>query len=359
VRTIAGLFAAAMGASVLVNAWMMADSMTCFLDFQFRHLLRSDMDLTFKDERSDDALLEAARLPGVDSAEPFLSVACTFRKGPREKKASITGLVPHARLTVPRDREARPIRIPPAGLAMSRTLAEILRVGPGDTVIVEPVKGLRRPVEVPVGEIADSYFGLTVYADIHYLSRLVGEELAVSGAQLALDRNPANLAALHRELKRLPALEGMAARADVIAGIEETVLKHQWVVIYVMIFFAGVVFFGSVVNASLVSLAERQREVATLRVLGYGNWQIGSLLLRESMIVTILGTVLGMPMGYLLTLATVLSYNSEMFRVPIVTRFGTWAWTLLLAVVFGLVAHLFVQRSIHRMAWLDALKAQE
>ena len=40
------------------------------------------MDLTFKDERGEDALAEAARLPGVDRAEPTLSVACTFRNGP-------------------------------------------------------------------------------------------------------------------------------------------------------------------------------------------------------------------------------------------------------------------------------------
>ena len=65
--------------------------------------------------------------------------------------------------------------------------------------------------------------------------------------------------------------------------------------------FAGIVFFGSILNASLVSLAERQREVATLRVLGYGPWEIGSLLLRESMITTARGHVLGMPLGYLLT----------------------------------------------------------
>ena len=63
--------------------------------------------------------------------------------------------------------------------------------------------------------------------------------------------------------------------------------------------FAGIVFFGSILNTSLVSLAERQREVATLRVLGYGPWQVGSLLLRESMITTVLGTLLGMPLGYL------------------------------------------------------------
>ena len=102
-----------------------------------------------------------------------------------------------------------------------------------------------------------------------------------------------------------------------------------------------------------MSLAERQREVATLRVLGYGPWQIGTLLLRESLIVTLLGTVLGMPLGYLLTCHR---RGVRQRDVPLADRHhpGTWIWTLVLAVVFGLIAHLFVQRSIHRMKWLDA-----
>ena len=76
-------------------------------------------------------------------------------------------------------------------------------------------------------------------------------------------------------------------------------LKNQWIVIFVLVVFAGIVFFGSILNGSLVSLAERQREVATLRVLGYGPWQIGGLLLRESMIVNILGTIAGNAVGLL------------------------------------------------------------
>jgi len=123
--------------------------------------------------------------------------------------------------------------------------------------------------------------------------------------------------------------------------------------------FAGIVFFGAVINASLVSLAERRRELATLRVLGYGPWQVGNLLLRESLITTLLGTLLGMPLGYLLTVWTSLEYESEMFRLPIVSSAGTWLRAIVLAMVFALLAHLFVQRAIHKMDWLDALKTQE
>ncbi len=126
-----------------------------------------------------------------------------------------------------------------------------------------------------------------------------------------------------------------------------------------LVLFAGIVFFGSILNASLVSLAERQREVATLRVLGYGPWQVGSLLFRESMITTILGTLLGMPLGYLLMLASAEAYASDLFRLPIVTSPGLWILTMVLAIVFGLITHLFVQRAINKMDWLDALKIQE
>ncbi len=99
--------------------------------------------------------------------------------------------------------------------------------------------------------------------------------------------------------------------------------------------------------------------MATQRVLGYGPWQIGSLLLRESLIVTLLGTLLGMPVGYGLSVLVSKAYDTEMFRFPVVSSAGTYLWTLVLAVLFALIAHLGVQHAIHRMDWLEALQAKE
>ncbi len=358
-RTAAGVFAAAMGAGVLVSGFMMVDATYYLIDFQFKWLVRSDIDLTFKDEQGQDALLAAARLPGVDRAEPKLSVGCTFINGPHRKKGGIIGLAPDARLTVPHDRQQRPIRVPAAGLAMSRKLAEILHIQRGDTIAVKMIKGQRRTHPVRVVEISDGYLGLAVYADIHYLSRLIGEELAISGIQLATDRDPAHTAALYRQLKEMPALQAVDARRDMIATVETTLVQIMRALIGMLVFFAGIVFFGSILNSSLVSLAERQREVATLRVLGYGPWMIGSLLLRESLIVTLIGTVLGMPIGYGLAALASMAYDTEMFRFPVVSTPATWVWTVVLAVFFALVAHLAVQRSINKMDWLEALQAKE
>lgn len=359
VRTAAGVFAAAMGASILVSGFMMVEATVFLIDFQYKWILRSDVDLTFKDERGEEALLEAARLPGVDRAEPLLAVGCTFFNGSHQKKGGITALAPDATLTVPRNIDGRPVRVPSAGLAMSRKLAEILQLKRGDPVVFRPVKGLRRLHRTTVEEISDSYLGTTVYADIHYLSRLIGEELAITGVQLATDENPAHTAELYRRLKQMPALQAVNTRADMIEALETYLLEAMWWFIVVLVLFAGIVFFGSILNSSLVSLAERQREVATLRVLGYGPWQIGSLLLRESLIVTLIGTLLGMPLGYGLSVLTAAAFDTELFRFPVVSSPGTYIWTLVLAILFALLAHLAVQRAIHKTNWLEALQAKE
>lgn len=144
-----------------------------------------------------------------------------------------------------------------------------------------------------------------------------------------------------------------------IATLEDTVVKTQAIIINLFVVFTGIVFFGSILNSSLVGLAERQRELATLRVLGYGPWEIGGLLFRESMITTVLGAVLGMPLGYCLTLVIAAAYASDLFRLPLVSPPSLWIKTLLFAVLFGLLTHIVVQQQVRKMNWLEALQTKE
>jgi len=357
-RAAVGVFAASMGAALLVTGFMLAGALNYLIDFQFDLIMRSDIDLTFDDERGVGALLEAQQLPGVDHAEPMLDVSCTFINGPYRRRGGITGLLPNARLTIPRDRQGRAVRVPSTGLAMSRKLAEILHATQGRPIVVLPVKGRREPIEMQIAEITDSYVGMSVYADLGYLSSRVGEEFAMTGVQLALDRSGSREGELYRQLKRLPALRAVNARSNVVRNLR-MVVETQRIFIGFLVIFAGVIFFSSLLNSSLIGLAERRREVATLRVLGYTAWQVGGLFLRESMLLNFLGTMLGLPLGYLLAVVMSILYNTEMFRFPLVSPPSVWVTTVLLAIVFALAAHVIVQRSIHQLDWLDASKTRE
>ena len=359
-RTTAGLFAAAMGAALLFAGFMMTEIQYFLIDFQFQSIARSDIDLAFADERGDDAWDEVKRLPGVDLAEPQFNVGCTFVNGPYRRKSGITGMLSNARLTIPRDTDDRPIPIPQTGLVITARLAEILHVGPGDTVTVIPVIGERRPVKTVITRVADSYIGLSAYAEIHYLSRLVNGSFAMNGAQLLMSKIPEEKEDLYRRLKETPGVQAVASRHDMMDNLNETLLQNQFVFIGLLIVFSGVIFFGSVVNSSMVSLTERQREVATFRALGYGPWQIGALFLRESLVVNLLGAVAGLPLGYLLVFLTSLAYaENDLIRLPVVSAPWVWLSTLALSVVFALAAHTVVQSRINRMDCLEALKVKE
>lgn len=358
-RTIAGMFAAAMGAALMTNALMLVAATQYMIEFQFQRIQRSDIDLGFKEERGRDALHEAKRLPGVDYAEPVLDVPCTFINGPHTRKSGITGLSPDARLTTPRDAEGRRLRISTAGLTLTRKLANILHLQRGDLVEVQPIKGQREPRMAKVVEIADSFMGLAAYADIEFLSSLVHEELAITGVQLAVAPTRVARGQLNRELKRLPALQSVTARADTVANLMNTLVKNQRVFIGLLVMFAGVIFFGSVLNSSLVGLAERQREVATLRALGYTPWQVGGLFLRESLLVSSVGTLLGLPLGYLLNVGITIAYDTDMFRIPVVDPTWICVWTIVVGTLFALLAQAIVQMAIGKMDWLEALKTKE
>ncbi len=248
--------------------------------------------------------------------------------------------------------------MPDTGLAMNRRLAELLGVAVGDRVAVLPVKGRRDPIEVPVVEISNSFIGLAVYANIDYLSRLVHEEEAISGVQLSADSEPRLWRSLCRELKRLPAVRSVNVRSQVIENLQ-AVIRAQRIFISLLVIFAGVIFFCGLLNASLIALAERRREVATLRVLGYGPWQVGGLFLRESLLVNSLGTLLGMPLGYGLSVIISIVYNTDMFRFPLVAPPQVWLGTIGLSLLFALAAHGVVQRNVHRLDWLEASKTRE
>ena len=357
-RTAVGMFATAMGAGLLVCGFILASAIAYLIDFQFQLVTHSDIDLRFNDEKGYPAFLEAQRMPGVDYAEPVFDIACTFIHGPHRRRGAISGMLQARRLTIPRDVEGRPLRIPTTGLAMSRKLATLLDVGPGDYVTIVPTRGRRDELHVPVAELSDSYIGMAVYADIGYLSSLVGEEYALNGVQLAVDPHPAARASLYRELKALPAVQSVNSRSDVIENLE-FIVETQRIFIAFVVIFAGVIFFSSLLNSSLISLAERRREVATLRVLGYTEWQVGGLFLRESLVVNSLGTLLGLPLGYSLAWVLSILYDTEMFRFPLVSPPKVWYGAVAMAVVFALVAHLVVQHTINRLDWLDASKTKE
>lgn len=353
------VFASSLGCALILVTLALTLSIREGVQFQFDLLLRSDIDLVLEDDRDWGALLEARRLPGVNHAEAQFVVPCDLRSGPHTKRTSITGIAPDARLTVPHNAAGQRIPPPPTGLLLSNKLAELLDVRPGDEVTITPIRGDRRPRVAPVAQLIDTYVGLAAYADYDYLNRLVGEHAAVSTIQLDTQPGLEARLALFRAVKELPAVQAVNDIRQVKRNLDQTILESMRTSVVLLVLFAGAIYFGSILTTSLVALAERQREVATLIVSGFHKSTVGGIFLRESLIVNVIGALIGLPLGIWLLIVLLEQYDTEVFRMPLVLPATVPLVALIVSIVFTVSAHGLVQRAIARLNWREALNAKE
>ncbi len=358
-RTLIALVAALLGSAMVLLALGMNDSMSYMVDFEFDKVLLGDYTLNLRDATDSGAVKEARDLPGVTLAEPVFNVAGTFSRANRHKKGAITGLIPGSTLNVPRNADGTAVRVPPAGLLMTDRLARQLGVAEGETVTFIPVRGVKYPHKLQVSAIIKSMLGLSVYADYSYLNRLVGEAEAVNELQLKAKQTPEETVAFFRRLKESPKLESLTVIAQSKAAIKVQMTGAMQGMAMVMILFAGVIFFGSILNGSLIAISERRREIATFRVLGYQSREIGGMFIRENMLVNLVGTVIGLPFGYWMLQGLATQYTNDAFTMPVYIRGPSWVGTIVLALIFVLVSHVFVQRAINRLHWEEALAMKE
>lgn len=358
-RTLVSMLAAVMGAALIVMALGFVNSMNGMLAFQFDKVMLSQYTLNLADGTGAEAVDEIRRWPGVTLAEGVLDAAGMFEYQGRRKQGTISGLMPGARLTVPCNAAGQQVPVPANGLLMTRRLADQIGVRPGDTVWFTPVKGARRPCQLAVAGLIESMLGLGVYADYRYLTRILGEAGALSQVQVRAAQTPAQCREFLRQAKGAPRLQSLVKVAEQKANLQDQFHGAMLGMAVAMILFAGVIFLGSILNGSLIAMAERRREIATFRVLGYRATEVGAMFWHENIVVNLLGAVLGLPVGYALLAGMMTQYSNDAYQMPAMVAPASYAWTLVLTVVFVGLSHALVQWSINRLNWGEALNMKE
>ena len=125
------------------------------------------------------------------------------------------------------------------------------------------------------------------------------------------------------------------------------------------VLFAGVIGFGAALNASLIELVDRRREVATLHVMGYHPRQIAGIFFREGALVFACGMLLAVPLSWAMAHGIASAYDTEVYRMPVIFRARTVLLSLGVSTTFLLAAQLVVLRQIRRINWLEAIKTKE
>lgn len=342
---------------LLVSTLFFLDSMQRMVEVYFEVANRYDVSVSLVQPRSRRAYHELTRAPGVLADEPYRAVPVRLRYGPREERAALTGLVEDGELSRLVDDRLQPVIPPPGGLVLSRDLAEKLGVGAGDTLEIEVTEGRRPVLFVPVSAVTTTFIGSAAHMRLDDLNRLVGEADLVSGAYLLLDPHDAD--ALFVELKQAPGVAGVSLHSLAARNFQEILDQSLGWSVLIYTLFAGMIALGVIYNSVRISYAERARELASLRVLGFTRGEVSYVLLGEIAFVTLLALPLGCLAGAGLAWYLAGAMSSEIFRLPFVIQPSTFANAIGVVIVIAIGSGLIVRRQIDRLDLIAVLKTRE
>jgi putative ABC transport system permease protein len=250
------------------------------------------------------------------------------------------------------------VPLPPDGVVLSEKLAELLEVKIGDAVTVEVLEGERPVRSVVVAGLVDDFSGTTAYMDIRAVRRMMREGDVLTGAFLAVD--PARINDLYAAVKQTPHVAGVSVKESAIVNFRKTVAENLLKFRLFNVGFACVIAFGVVYNSARVSLAERSREFATLRVIGFTRLEVSLILLGELALLTAVAIPAGLVLGYGMAFFVITTaYDTELFRLPLVVGRQTYGFAAAVTLAAALVTGLIVRRLIDRLDLVAVLKTKE
>lgn len=318
---------------------------------------RQDATISFVEKRSRDVVMQVTRLPGVLAVEPYREVPVRIRSGSVERRILISGRPPDADLRRIIDVDLRPVVLPEAGLAISEMLAQILGVRVGDFVEIDLLERQRRAVSVPVTALVEDYFGIRGMMDASALTRLMREAPAVNSVNVSLDPHSADR--FYSAIKAMPVVSGLALQSASLANFRESVALLVTTMASIYTALAAVISFGVVYNSARISLSERARELASLRVLGFTRGEVLRILLLELALLTLIAQPPGWIMGYGLAWIMKTNLAGEPMRVRLVVENSTYVLASAIMITAAVLSALIVRRRVNQLDLVAVLKTRD
>lgn len=244
------------------------------------------------------------------------------------------------------------------GAIVSEKTAKLLDVEEGQSVWIKDEENGNK--EVRIEHICENYMGHYIYLSPAYYEKVYGETPEYNSI-LFIVNNAGDAAQLERIGRRLLKKDG-ALSVSYTHDIEkqlDDMLGSLNLVIIVLIISAGMLAFVVLYNLNTVNIAERKRELATLKVLGFYNQEVGAYVYRENIILTFIGALVGVGLGRVLHLFIIetVEVDNAMFGRNI--NLPSYMYSLLLTIVFSMLINGVMYFKLKRIDMVESLKSIE
>ena len=326
--------------ALLVSAFGMYDGMNDLKEWEFNQINHYDSKLVIDEEATQYEIDEVAdEVNGDKIMESAIEI-----ESPSAKKSGSLLVLNHTDLVTPTDYDWNRISISDDEISISQKMADLLGVGVGDTVRWH-VMGSDKWVNTTIDKI---------HADPTSQGFIMSKDKL---EELDLNYTPTSIVTTEHIDDNYSAIKSTSSMKDMTSSWDE-LTEAMWLLIYILIFFASLLAVVVLYNLGLLSFTEIEREIATLKVLGFKTGALRRLLLTQNLWFTAIGFILGLPVGYYI-LAIMWESSGDSFYILPSISITNFLLTAAITFSLSILVNLMFSRKIKKLDMVESLKGVE
>ena len=240
---------------------------------------------------------------------------------------------------------------------LTEKMASLLNVKVGDELTIEDED--RGDQTVTVGAICENYMSHYLYLSPEKYEELYGVPAEYNTIiYSAKDGKDDQIEKIGTKLLSMDGVLNVSYTSS-IEGRLDDMLRSLNLVIVVLIVSAGMLAFVVLYNLNNINITERQRELATLKVLGFYDGEVASYVYRENILLTIIGSVVGMVLGNLLHRYIILTVEVEEAMFGRQIHWQSYLYSFLFTVAFSLFVNWVMFYKLKKIDMVESLKSVE
>lgn len=326
--------------ALLVSAFGMYDGMNDLKEWEFNQINHYDSKLVIDDEASISEIDDVAEEVGGDK---IMEGAIEIESSSAKKSGSLL-VLNHTDLVTPTDYDWNRIDIKDDEVSISQKMADMLGVGVGDTVKWH-IMGSDKWVNTTIDKI---------HSDPTSQGFIMSSDKL---EDLDLNYTPTSIVTAEHVDKNYSAIKTANSMKDMTSSWDE-LTEAMWLLIYILIFFASLLAVVVLYNLGLLSFTEIEREIATLKVLGFKSGALRKLLLTQNLWFTAIGFLLGLPIGYYILKIMWESSGDSFYILPSIS-ITNFLITGVITFSLSILVNLMFSRKIKKLDMVESLKGVE
>ena len=248
-----------------------------------------------------------------------------------------------------------PIAVGDKGIYLTENASRILDLGVGDTAYIQKLDLTQE--EVQITSLVKNYLGNSIYMSQSAYEEVFGE-YEPNGVLANLSDSCIDQIGFSEKLAEEDWILSSVSTEDLKATFSQAFTLIN-LVVYVVLVLAACLAFVVLFTLASINISERERELATIKVLGFFDKEVHSYVNKETIILTIMGILIGLPVGTFLSslLTDLLDMPSIYFAITIYNR-SYWI-AAGIALTFAFIVQLLTDRSLDVIDPVEALKSVE